>query len=229
MCSSDLLAEANNIRAIQLDVRPSYTATVQTDVVQAPAGTVVQMTGSATQVDGGAPQAFSLVRIKVVTNGYSRNVDAVTDKNGNFKASFTPLPSEAGHYTIGAVFGESLLKRKIPFVKQEYIDQTHAFYEKHGGKTIIIARFMPIFRTFVPVVAGAAEMGYTRFALYNVVGGASWVSSMTLTGYLLANWAARNNFPIDKHIEKLIIIVVFLSILPALVAYARRRFGRQAG
>ena len=136
---------------------------------------------------------------------------------------------DALSYFIGRKTGPALFSRpKSRFFNPEHLRQAHAFYEKHGGKTVIIARFMPIFRTFVPVVAGAAEMGYPRFALYNVIGGASWVTSMTLTGYLLASWAARHNFPIEKHVEKLIVLVVFLSILPALVAYGRRRFGKPA-
>lgn len=136
---------------------------------------------------------------------------------------------DAVSYFIGKKTGPALFSRpRSRFFNPQHLRDAHAFYEKHGGKTIIIARFMPIFRTFVPVVAGAAEMGYSRFAVYNIIGGVGWVSSMTLTGYLLANWASRHNFPIDKHIEKLIIVVVFLSILPGLIAYARRRFGKPA-
>ena len=137
---------------------------------------------------------------------------------------------DAVSYFIGKKTGPALFSRpRSRFFNPQHLRDAHAFYEKHGGKTIIIARFMPIFRTFVPVVAGAAEMGYSRFVVYNIIGGIGWVSSMTLTGYLLANWASRNNFPIDKHIEKLIILVVFLSILPGLIAYARRHFGKPAG
>jgi membrane-associated protein len=139
---------------------------------------------------------------------------------------------DAVSYFIGKKTGPAIFSQARShsrFFNPQHLRDAHAFYEKHGGKTIIIARFMPIFRTFVPVVAGAAEMGYARFAAYNIIGGASWVASMTLTGYLLASWAARHNFPIDKHIEKLIILVVFLSILPALIGYARRRFGKAAG
>lgn len=135
---------------------------------------------------------------------------------------------DALSYTIGKRSGPALFSRpQSRFLNPQHLSSAHAFYEKHGGKTIIIARFMPIFRTFVPVVAGAAQMPYARFALYNIVGGASWVSSMTLLGYLLANWAERHNFPIDKHIEKLIILVVFLSVLPGILAFLRQKFGKR--
>ena len=135
---------------------------------------------------------------------------------------------DALSYTIGKRSGPALFSRpQSRFFNPQHLRSAHAFYEKHGGKTIIIARFMPIFRTFVPVVAGAAQMPYARFALYNIIGGASWVSSMTLLGYLLANWAERQNFPIDKHIEKLIILVVFLSVLPGILAFLRQKLGKR--
>lgn len=136
---------------------------------------------------------------------------------------------DALSYTIGKRSGPALFSRpQSRFFNPQHLRSAHAFYEKHGGKTIIIARFMPIFRTFVPVVAGAAQMPYARFAIYNIIGGASWVSSMTLLGYLLANWAERHNFPIDKHIEKLIILVVFLSVLPGILAFLRQKLGKRA-
>jgi membrane-associated protein len=135
---------------------------------------------------------------------------------------------DALSYTIGKRSGPALFSRpQSRFFNPQHLRSAHAFYEKHGGKTIIIARFMPIFRTFVPVVAGAAQMPYARFAIYNIIGGASWVSSMTLLGYLLANWAERHNFPIDKHIEKLIILVVFLSVLPGILAFLRQKLGKR--
>ncbi|HXF25435.1 MAG TPA: VTT domain-containing protein, partial [Gemmatimonadaceae bacterium] len=96
----------------------------------------------------------------------------------------------------------------------------HEFYERHGGKTILIARFMPIIRTFAPVVAGMGEMQYSRFLAYNVVGGVAWVWSMLLLGYSLGR-----TFPgVAKHIELIILIIVFLSILPAIIARYRARY-----
>jgi membrane-associated protein len=127
---------------------------------------------------------------------------------------------DAVSYFIGARLGSSLFNRKgSRLFKPEHIQKAQAFYEKHGGKAIIIARFMPIVRTFVPVVAGAAKMPYRRFATYNIVGGAAWVLSMTLIGYGLASAVPD----IGKHIEKVIIVVVFLSILPGIIEYWRSR------
>ena len=96
--------------------------------------------------------------------------------------------------------------------------QAKAFYDKHGGKAIIIARFMPLVRTFVPVVAGVAGMPYRRFALYNVIGGIAWVWSMVLVGYFLGDFEI-----VRRHLEKVIILVVFLSILPGIVGWLRAR------
>jgi membrane-associated protein len=95
--------------------------------------------------------------------------------------------------------------------------QSPSFYEKHGGKAIIIARFMPIMRTFVPVVAGIAGMSYRNFATFNIIGGASWVLSMTVLGYFVGLT------PLGKHIEAVIIAVVFLSVLPGIIAWLRSR------
>src|SRR5262249_6690981 len=105
------------------------------------------------------------------------------------------------------------------FFRPEHVRAAHEFYEKHGGKAIILARFMPLVRTFVPIVAGVAQMGYRKFATYNVVGGAAWVLSMSLTGYFLGSI-----FPtLGKHIEKVILVVVFLSILPGIIEYVKAK------
>ena len=125
---------------------------------------------------------------------------------------------DAVSYTIGARAGPAIFKRpESRFFKPQHLKTAHEFYERHGGKAIIIARFMPLVRTFVPVVAGVAQMPYRRFASFNVIGGAAWVSSMTVTGYLLGKSVPN----IGQHIEK--VIVVFLSILPGIIAYLRRR------
>jgi membrane-associated protein len=127
---------------------------------------------------------------------------------------------DATSYLIGQRTGPHIFNRpRSRWFNPKHLRDAHAFYEKHGGKTIIIARFMPILRTFVPVVAGVAQMGYRKFAVYNIIGGASWVLSMTCTGYFLGSLVPG----IDKHIEKLIVLVVFLSVLPALIAYLRNR------
>ena len=121
-------------------------------------------------------------------------------------------------YWFGAKAGPKLFKKKDSrFFKQEHLTRAHDFYEKHGGKAIIIARFVPIVRTFVPMVAGAAKMNYRTFLFYNVIGGIGWIVSMLLLGYML-DPALRQligpEFQIAKHIDKVILVVVFLSITP---------------
>jgi membrane-associated protein len=91
--------------------------------------------------------------------------------------------------------------------------RAHEFYERHGGKTIVLARFIPIIRTFAPVVAGMAAMEYRRFIVYNVIGGIAWVWSMLLVGYFLG----RHVPGVAEHIELVIVAVIFLSILPAII------------
>jgi membrane-associated protein len=127
---------------------------------------------------------------------------------------------DAVSYTIGARAGPRLFnKPRSRFFKPEHLHAAHAFYEKHGGKAIILARFMPLVRTFVPVVAGVAQMSYRRFAMYNVVGAAAWVLSMTLIGYGLGNSVPH----LDRHIEKVIVVVVLISFIPGFVEYFRAR------
>lgn len=127
---------------------------------------------------------------------------------------------DAVSYAIGKRAGPALFNRpRSRFFRPEYLKAAHDYYEKHGGKTIVIARFMPIFRTFVPVAAGMAGMGYGRFLSYNVFGGLFWVLSMTLVGFTLGSVVPD----IGKHIEKVILVVVFLSVLPGIVAWFRTR------
>ena len=130
------------------------------------------------------------------------------------------IVGDATGYWIGYRTGKALYSRPNSFFfRREHLIKTHEFYERHGGKTIIIARFMPIVRTFAPVVAGAAEMTYRRFALYNVVGGIGWVLSMTLTGYFLG----RAVPDLEQHIHIVVAVVIFLSLLPAIIAWLRAR------
>ena len=119
-------------------------------------------------------------------------------------------------YWIGRSAGEALFTRpKSLLFNPEHLRRAHDFYEKHGGKTIILARFMPIVRTFAPVVAGMARMEYRRFLSFNVIGGVAWVVSMTLIGYFLGQFEW-----VRKNIEIVIVIVVFASILPGIIAFA---------
>jgi membrane-associated protein len=141
-------------------------------------------------------------------------------------------------YWIGYKAGPAIFNRPSSrFFKQEHLLAARAFYERHGGKTIIIARFMPFIRTFAPVVAGAAKMDYKRFLMFNVVGGVSWISSMLLFGYTLHLWADPvlrpifgDKFKIEKNIDILAIIIIFISIAPLLWKGAKHWLGkRRAG
>jgi membrane-associated protein len=120
-------------------------------------------------------------------------------------------------YWFGRRVGPALFKRpKSLLFNPAHLQRAHDFYEKHGGKTIIIARFMPVVRTFAPIVAGMGQMNYRRFLSFNVFGGLFWVVSMTGIGYFLGKIPA-----VREHIEIVILIVVFLSILPGIIAFAR--------
>jgi len=127
-------------------------------------------------------------------------------------------------YWIGRKAGRALYSRPDSmFFKRKHLERAHEFYEKYGGKTIVIARFVPIIRTFAPPVAGAAEMTYRKFVFFNVAGGVLWVWSMVLLGFLLG----RSVPNLDRHIHLVIAIVVFLSVLPGIVEFYRaRRRGR---
>jgi len=123
-------------------------------------------------------------------------------------------------YWIGRKAGRALYSRPDSrFFKRRHLERTHEFYEKYGGKTIVLARFIPIVRTFAPAVAGAAEMSYRRFVFYNIFGGVLWVVSMTLLGYFLGVAVPD----INRHIHWVIAIVVFLSILPGILEVIRAR------
>jgi membrane-associated protein len=138
----------------------------------------------------------------------------------NLAVMAAAIVGDATGYWIGYRAGKALYSRPNSLLfRREHLIKTHEFYERHGGKTIIIARFMPIIRTFAPVVAGAAEMTYRRFAVYNVVGGMGWVLSMTLTGYYLG----RAMPDLEKNIHIVVAVVIFLSLLPGIIAWLRAR------
>lgn len=120
------------------------------------------------------------------------------------------LGDSAG-YLIGYGVGPKLFKKEDSFFfKKEYLEKTHRFFEKYGGKTIILARFVPIVRTFAPTVAGVGRMTYRKFISYNVIGGALWVFSMLSIGYFLGNTIPN----IEKHLHLVIAIVIVVSFLP---------------
>jgi membrane-associated protein len=128
-------------------------------------------------------------------------------------------------YAIGWRAGPRLFTRPRSLVfNPRHVDRTRAFYARHGAKTIVIARFVPIVRTFAPVVAGVGQMEYRRFLLYNVVGGVGWVTSMTWAGYLLGQ-AIPN---IGDHIHMVVAVVIVLSMIPIVLEVVRERRRRSA-
>jgi len=125
------------------------------------------------------------------------------------------------NYYFGKTIGLKVLHWKIrgrQIVKQKYLDQTHEFYEKHGSKTIIIARFVPIVRTFAPFVAGIGEMTYGKFLRYNIVGGALWITGLTLLGYFFGNLPF-----VQKNFEIVIFGIIGLSLLPMVFEIVRNK------
>jgi membrane-associated protein len=131
---------------------------------------------------------------------------------------------DAVGYSIGYRSGQRLLTRPDSrFFKREHLEKTQAFYDKHGGKTIVLARFVPLIRTFAPVVAGLARMPYRNFAVFNVFGGIFWISSTTLLGYFLG----RSIPNIERYIHYVIGIVIFLSILPIIIEFIKHRIARK--
>ena len=125
-------------------------------------------------------------------------------------------------YYLGYSIGPKIFNREDSlFFHKKHAERAQQFYDRHGGKTIIIARFIPVIRTFAPVVAGVGKMEYRHFVAYNVIGGVVWVWGLTLGGYLLGKSVPN----IEQHIHVVIAIVVFLSILPGIIEVARARFG----
>jgi membrane-associated protein len=123
-------------------------------------------------------------------------------------------------YAIGKAAGHKLFTREDSLLfNKKHLYRAHEFYERHGGKTVIIARFMPIVRTFVPVVAGMGDMNYRRYTLYNVVGGIGWIWSMLFIGYFLGSYIPG----VDQHIEQVIIVVVLLSLAPGIISWLKAR------
>lgn len=119
------------------------------------------------------------------------------------------VAGDTANYWIGHFFGEAMIANKHIPIKKEHIEKTHTFFKKHGGKTIILARFIPIIRTFAPFVAGVGKMHYGQFISFNVIGGVAWVTLFTLAGYLFGN------IPSVKHNFSLVIMaIIVLSVIP---------------
>ncbi len=124
------------------------------------------------------------------------------------------------NYFVGRFFGEKVFEIKFlkRFIKREYLEKTHAFYEKHGGKTIIMARFVPIVRTFAPFAAGLGKMNYSKYISFCLIGGILWVCLLSLSGYYLGNIPIiKNNF------EKVIFAIIGISVLPIIIGYFKGR------
>jgi membrane-associated protein len=131
---------------------------------------------------------------------------------------------DAVGYLTGSKFGPRLFTRPQSLLfRPSHLQKAQGFYDKYGGKTIIIARFVPIVRTFAPIVAGAAQMPYRLFVFYNMLGGFLWVFSMILSGYFLGSMLERVGIRLDEHIEKVVIVVVTLSLVPMLVEFLKAR------
>lgn len=119
------------------------------------------------------------------------------------------------NYWIGHFFGQKIVDNKnFPFINQEHIDKTQQFYKKHGGKTIILARFVPIVRTFAPFVAGVGQMDYGKFISFNVIGGVMWVCAMTLLGFFFGNLPF-----VEEHFHYVVVAIIGLSLIPVVYEY----------
>lgn len=135
------------------------------------------------------------------------------------------VAGNATGYWIGRRTGPALYSRPNSFLfRREHLRITHEYYERHGGKTIVLAQFIPILRTFAPVVAGVAEMRYRDFATYNLLGAVLWIGSMTMAGFTLGNLIPN----IESRIHIVVAVVIALSLLPPAIAWTRRRTHKPA-
>ena len=146
---------------------------------------------------------------------------AIADSELNIHAIFLLLAvaailGDTVNYAAGHYFGEKVFSADARILKREYLNRTHQFFERHGGKTIVIARFVPIIRTFAPFVAGAGSMTYRHFLIYNVTGGIAWTASFLYGGYFFGNLPfVKQNFTL------VILAIIILSILPGVIEYWR--------
>jgi membrane-associated protein len=136
-----------------------------------------------------------------------------------FLLSLAAVAGDTVNYAIGYRLGPRVFRKEgVRFLNREYLDRTHRFYERHGAKTIVIARFLPIIRTFAPFVAGVGRMSYGRFVAYNVAGGIGWIATLVLGGYAFGNIpVVRQNFTL------VILAIIALSVLPGMIEFLRQR------
>jgi membrane-associated protein len=132
--------------------------------------------------------------------------------------TFAAVAGDNLNYWIGHAVGAKAYTGEVKWIRKEYMERTHAFYEKHGGKTIFLARFVPIIRTFSPFVAGVSKMPYGYFVTWDVIGGATWVATFTLLGYFFGNIPF-----VQKNFELVIIAIILISLVPAVVEAVRAR------
>jgi membrane-associated protein len=138
------------------------------------------------------------------------------------------LGDSTGYWT-GRVMGKRLFNREDSWIfKPSRVEKANQFFEKYGAKTIILARFVPIVRTFAPIVIGASQMPYAKFLPYSIFGGLLWICSMVLAGYFLGGVVENAlGIKLEDHIEKVVIVVVGLSLLPPLIEFLKHRFGKK--
>jgi len=138
--------------------------------------------------------------------------------------AFAAVLGDTANYWIGHRIGARAYTGEIKWIKKEYMERTHAFFEKHGGKTIFLARFVPIIRTFAPFVAGVSRMSYGFFFRWNVIGGITWVATFTLLGYFFGNIPF-----VQKNFELVIIAIILISVVPAITEAIKARREMKAG
>jgi membrane-associated protein len=132
--------------------------------------------------------------------------------------SLAAILGDTVNYWLGHFIGPKAFTGRVRFLKKEHLDRTHRFYEKYGGKTIILARFVPIIRTFAPFVAGIGAMNYTRFIVYNVVGGVAWVALFVFAGYFFGEIPQ-----VKTNIHWVLVAIIIISVIPIAIEYLRAR------
>jgi membrane-associated protein len=132
--------------------------------------------------------------------------------------SIAAVVGDSVNYWIGHRIGARAYTGEVKWIKKEYMERTHRFFEKHGGKTIFLARFVPIIRTFTPFVAGVSQMSYEFFFRWNVIGGITWVATFTLLGYFFGNIPF-----VQKNFELVIVAIILISLVPAVVEAVKAR------
>ena len=152
-----------------------------------------------------------------------REVDAALVHGG--RAALRAALGNTLNYQIGRFLGPKVFHwENSRFFNKVALEKTHAFYEKHGGKTLVISRFLPLFRTFAPFVAGIGAMSYARFTLFNLIGASAWVLSLTLAGYFFANlpW-------VQKNLSLVIVGIILVSLIPVAIGWWHERRARSHG